>query len=69
MMRKLATLSKLLIVTATLSGCVTSGAEDMDVIGTGRGIDEYKISPCACVSLPKAAPSLEDIRIVRDWIG
>lgn len=52
-----------------LSACAVGSADDAEVIGIGRGIDDYKVSPCACAEIPQAKPDADDIEALRDWLG
>lgn len=64
--RLCAVLSGLLL----LSACAGVGSkDDADVIGIGRGIDDYKVSPCACAEIPQAKPDANDIEALKDWFG
>ncbi|OSQ39111.1 hypothetical protein COO20_21440 [Thalassospira marina] len=59
---------RLMVALALLvvSGC-TNTRDDMEVIGTGRGIDDYKVSPCACRSLENVPPTDKDIQAIKRW--
>jgi len=64
-MRVCGVLTGLLLV----SGCAVGSADDAEVIGIGRGIDDYKVSPCACTEVPQAKPDAGDIKALQDWFG
>lgn len=54
-----------IFVTALLAGC---GSSSEQPVGVGRGTDDYKKSPCACVELPQR-PLEATPEFWRDVVG
>lgn len=47
-----------------LAGC---GSTEDKQVGIGRGTDEYKRSPCACVRVPLLPPDPARLERLREW--
>lgn len=54
-----------------LSACAPSlePVEDDDMVGTGRGTDEYKLSPCACESIELPGTSQDTLEALQAIYG
>lgn len=47
-----------IVLTSALAGC----ASQEKPVGVGRGTDEYRPSPCACLQIPLKGPDAEFLR-------
>lgn len=50
-----------------LAACGTS--DDSEPVGIGRGRDEYKKSPCACMTIQQIAPDDAWRSHMREWMN
>lgn len=61
----------IILLAVSVSACAPSlePVEDDDMVGTGRGTDEYKLSPCACESIELPGPTEDTLKSLQAIYG
>lgn len=61
----------IILLAVSLSACAPTlePVEDDDMVGTGRGTDEYKLSPCACESIELPGPTHDTLDALQAIYG